>query len=94
MQVNLNEVERDVLRLRLGLDDGRSKPVKEVGRQFKISWKQVRSVEREAITKLLSSEEIDTFVNSFDSVQFTLDDGQKEVGPAKSKSRSSISKVM
>ena len=94
MQVNLNEVERDVLRLRLGLDDGRSKPVKEVGKQFKISWKQVRSVEREAITKLLSSEEIDTFVNSFDSVQFTLDDGQKEVGPAKSKSRSSISKVM
>ena len=93
MQVNLNEVERDVLRLRLGLDDGRSKPVKEVGRQFKISWKQVRSVEREAITKLLSSEEIDAFVNSFDSVHF-VDDGQNEKAIPKSKSRISRAKAM
>lgn len=30
MLTNLNDVERDVLRLRLGLDDGRIKPVKEV----------------------------------------------------------------
>lgn len=93
MQVNLNEVERDVLRLRLGLDDGRSKPVKEVGRQFKISWKQVRSVEREAITKLLSSEEIDSFVNSFDSVNF-VNGGPNETTSTKSKSSVSRAKVM
>jgi RNA polymerase sigma factor (sigma-70 family) len=68
LQLNLNDVERDVLRLRLGLDDGRAKPVKEVGKRFKISWKQVRSVEKEAITKLLHSEEIDGFVKSFESV--------------------------
>lgn len=66
--LNLNDVERDVLRLRLGLDDGHAKPVKEIGKRFKISWKQVRSVEKEAITKLLHSEEIDGFVKSFDSV--------------------------
>lgn len=30
MLSNLNDVERDILRLRLGLDDGRVKPVKEV----------------------------------------------------------------
>merc|ERR1712072_389907 len=65
MQHNLNDVERDVLRLRLGLDDGRVKPVKEVGKRFKISWKQVRSVEKQAISKLKDSEEINDFVQSY-----------------------------
>jgi len=67
MQVNLNDVERDVLRLRLGLDDGRAKAVKEVGRRFKISWKQVRSVEREALAKLLTSEQITDFADAYQS---------------------------
>lgn len=67
MQVNLNDVERDVLRLRLGLDDGREKAVKEVGRRFKISWKQVRSVEREALSKLMGSQEIREFVQNYES---------------------------
>jgi DNA-directed RNA polymerase sigma subunit (sigma70/sigma32) len=64
MLVNLNDVERDVLRLRLGLDDGRAKPVKEVGKRFKISWKQVRSLEKEAILKLKKCDEINDFVSS------------------------------
>ena len=95
MLSNLNDVERDVLRLRLGLDDGRIKPVKEVrtrlktvdnyyiaiaiiiilnqlhhqvGRRFKISWKQVRSVEKEALSKLMVSDEITDFVDSYHSV--------------------------
>ena len=34
MLSNLNDVERDVLRLRLGLDDGRIKPVKEVRENY------------------------------------------------------------
>jgi|Transcript_17238 RNA polymerase primary sigma factor len=67
MNTNLNDVERDVLRLRLGLDDGRVKAVKEVGKRFQISWKQVRSVEKEALSKLLSSEEISEFVDSYNS---------------------------
>lgn len=65
MQLNLNDAERDILRLRLGLDDGREKPLKEVGRKFQISWKQVRSMERNALTKLLSSKEIDQFVDHY-----------------------------
>ena len=65
MQSNLNDVERDVLRLRLGLDDGRVKAVKEVGKRFKISWKQVRSVEKEALSKLLVSDEIRAFQDSY-----------------------------
>jgi RNA polymerase sigma factor (sigma-70 family) len=68
MLSNLNDVERDVLRLRLGLDDGRVKPVKEVGKRFKISWKQVRNVEKEALSKLLGSDEIDTFVDNYHNV--------------------------
>ena len=61
IQSNLNDVERDVLRLRLGLDDGRVKPVKEIGRIFHISWKQVRSLEKQALSKLLDSNEIGEF---------------------------------
>jgi len=68
MQSNLSDVERDVLRLRLGLDDGRAKPIKEVGKRFKISWKQVRSVEKEALSKLLESSEIRGFVDSYQSL--------------------------
>jgi RNA polymerase sigma factor (sigma-70 family) len=68
MQQNLNDVERDVLRLRLGLDDGQVKPVKEVGKRFKISWKQVRTVEKEAISKLKSSDEIADFVQNYSNV--------------------------
>jgi len=66
--VNLNDVERDVLRLRLGLDDGRVKAVKEVGKRFKISWKQVRNVEKEALIKLSKSQEIGEFVKNCRSV--------------------------
>jgi len=65
MQRNLNDAQRDVLRLRLGLDDGREKPVKEVGRQFKISWKQVRDLEKEALSKLMSSTEMAEFAHSY-----------------------------
>lgn len=68
MQANLNDVERDILRLRLGLDDGHAKAVKEVGRKFHISWKQVRTVEKVALSKLSSSDEISEFISSYHSV--------------------------
>eukprot|EP01035_Chromulina_nebulosa_P018587 gene18587-24314_t len=62
---NLNDVEKDILRLRLGLDDGREKPVKEVGRKFQISWKQVKHFEKNAILKLQSSPEAKEFVTNY-----------------------------
>lgn len=68
MQTNLNDVERDVLRLRLGLDDGRVKHIKEVGKRFHISWKQVRLVERAALSKLLISNQISEFVDNYHNV--------------------------
>ena len=67
-QVNLNDAERDILRLRLGLDDGKEKPLKEVGRRFQISWKQVRNLEKDALSKLLVSSEIDEFVDHYHTV--------------------------
>jgi DNA-directed RNA polymerase sigma subunit (sigma70/sigma32) len=42
--------------------------VKEVGKKFKISWKQVRKVEKNALSKLLSSEEITDFVDNYHNV--------------------------
>ena len=62
----LNDVERDVLRSRLGLDDGRVKAVKEVGKRFQISWKQVRKTEKEALSKLRVSDGVEEFRQNFD----------------------------
>lgn len=68
MASNLNAVERDILKLRLGLDGGEVKAIKEVGKKFKISWKQVRSVEKEAVQKLLDSDDIDDFAKRIISI--------------------------
>ena len=67
MTHELNDVERDVMRLRLGLDDGREKPIKEIGRRFHVSWKHIRAVEKEAINKLQASELAESFANSYNS---------------------------
>ena len=63
---SLNDVERDVLRSRLGLDDGRVKAVKEVGKRFQISWKQVRKTEKEALSKLRVSDGVEEFRQNAD----------------------------
>jgi RNA polymerase primary sigma factor len=68
MESNLNDVEKDVLRLRLGLDDGKEKALKEVGRHFQITWKQVKNMERDALSKLSVSDELPDFVDSYHSV--------------------------
>lgn len=68
MDENLNKVEKDVLRERLGLESGRPKAVKEIGRKFKISWKDVRNVEKEAMNKLKQSKEISGFIENFEGV--------------------------
>jgi RNA polymerase primary sigma factor len=68
MDENLNKVEKDVLRERLGLESGRPKAVKEIGRKFKISWKDVRNVEKEAMNKLKQSKEMSGFIENFEGV--------------------------
>ena len=44
--------EQRVLRLRFGLDDGRSRTLEEVGREFKVTRERIRQIEAKALRKL------------------------------------------
>jgi RNA polymerase primary sigma factor len=44
--------EQEVLRLRFGLDDGRSRTLEEVGREFKVTRERIRQIEAKALRKL------------------------------------------
>lgn len=44
--------EQEVLRLRFGLDDGRSRTLEEVGRQFNVTRERIRQIEAKALRKL------------------------------------------
>ena len=44
--------ERDVLRMRFGLDDGYSRTLEEVGRYFKVTRERIRQIEAKALKKL------------------------------------------
>lgn len=48
----LNPRERDVLRLRFGLDDGRAKTLEEIGHIFKVTRERIRQIEAKAMRKL------------------------------------------
>ena len=44
--------ERDVLRMRFGLDDGYSRTLEEVGRHFKVTRERIRQIEAKALKRL------------------------------------------
>ena len=44
--------ERRVLQLRFGLDDGRSRTLEEVGREFSVTRERIRQIEAKALRKL------------------------------------------
>jgi RNA polymerase primary sigma factor len=48
----LTRREREVLRLRFGLDDGRSRTLEEVGKEFKVTRERIRQIEAKALRKL------------------------------------------
>jgi len=48
----LNPRERDVLRLRYGLDDGRIKTLEEIGTVFSVTRERIRQIEAKALRKL------------------------------------------
>ncbi len=48
----LTQREQEVLRLRFGLDDGRSRTLEEVGREFKVTRERIRQIEAKALRKL------------------------------------------
>ncbi|KAA8496559.1 RNA polymerase sigma factor SigA [Porphyridium purpureum] len=49
---SLSPRERDVVRMRYGLDDGRVKTLEEIGRVFAVTKERVRQIENKAIRKL------------------------------------------
>ncbi len=49
---NLSQRERDVLRMRFGLDDGCSRTLEEVGRHFHVTRERIRQIEGKALKKL------------------------------------------
>ena len=48
----LNEREKKVLILRFGLDDGRSRTLEEVGKEFDVTRERIRQIEAKALRKL------------------------------------------
>ena len=42
----------DLLRLRFGLEDGRSRTLEEVGQQFNVTRERIRQIEAKALRKL------------------------------------------
>lgn len=48
----LNPREREVLRLRFGLDDGQSRTLEEIGTLFKVTRERIRQIEAKAMRKL------------------------------------------
>jgi RNA polymerase primary sigma factor len=49
---SLSPRERDVLRLRYGLDDGRMKTLEEIGQLFDVTRERIRQIEAKALRKL------------------------------------------
>ena len=49
---SLTQREQDVLRLRFGLDDGRSRTLEEVGKEFSVTRERIRQIEAKALRKL------------------------------------------
>jgi RNA polymerase primary sigma factor len=49
---SLNPRERDVLRLRYGLDDGKMKTLEEIGQIFNVTRERIRQIEAKALRKL------------------------------------------
>jgi RNA polymerase primary sigma factor len=49
---SLTERERKVLQLRFGLDDGRSRTLEEVGKEFHVTRERIRQIEAKALRRL------------------------------------------
>ena len=48
----LNPREREVLKLRFGLDDGYPRTLEEVGQMFNVTRERIRQIEAKALKKL------------------------------------------
>jgi RNA polymerase primary sigma factor len=49
---HLSERDQDILRLRLGLDDGKVRTCSEIGEKYGVTEARIRQIERKALAKL------------------------------------------
>ena len=68
----LNQRERDVLRLRYGLDDGRIKTLEEIGSVFSVTRERIRQIEAKALRKLKQPSRNSILTDYFSSGEGTL----------------------
>ena len=52
MRSTLTPREEKVLRLRFGLEDGRTRTLEEVGKEFNVTRERIRQIEAKALRKL------------------------------------------
>ena len=62
----LNEHERRVLQLRFGIEDGRSRTLEEVGREFGVTRERIRQIESNTLRKLLDPSRRKRLMDSLD----------------------------
>ena len=63
---SLTPREDKVLRLRFGLDDGRSRTLEEVGKEFKVTRERIRQIEAKALRKMRHPSRSKKLKNSLD----------------------------
>ncbi len=64
---SLTQREQEIIRLRYGLDDGRSRTLEEVGREFNVTRERIRQIEAKALRKLRHpsrSKQLKSFIES------------------------------
>ena len=49
---SLSVRERNVIKLRFGLDDGKTRTLEEVGKEFNVTRERIRQIEAKALRKL------------------------------------------
>ena len=49
---SLTEREQKVIRLRVGLEDGKARTLEEVGQEFSVTRERIRQIEAKALRKL------------------------------------------
>ena len=75
---SLTERERNVLSLRFGLQDGYSRTLEEVGRQFKVTRERIRQIEAKALRKMRHPTRIRQLHGFFDADQSSVNKPKPE----------------
>ena len=56
----LNEREQMIIKLRFGIDDGRSRTLEEVGKVYNVTRERIRQIEEKALQKLRKNKKLVT----------------------------------